>query len=226
MIPRFGYNQPGQGPGGAGVGVGDLIVEAEYRLHLFAEGKRLPTTSIAVEETLPTGKYDHLGNRPSDGLGAGAFTTTLALYTQTFLWMTNGRILRMRFNFVPAFSRSVNVEDVSVFGTGQGFRGRACPGSSLFLDLAAEYSMTRRWVLALDATYRYQGNTLVRGYNLTGPNPPISLNSGTGDAFGVAPAIEYNWKSNLGVLVGTRLFPAGRNTAQSITPAIAVNHVH
>jgi len=86
MIPRFGYNQPGQGPGGAGVGVGDLIVEAEYRLHLFAEGKRLPTTSIAVEETLPTGKYDHLGNRPSDGLGAGAFTTTLALYTQTFFF--------------------------------------------------------------------------------------------------------------------------------------------
>ena len=226
MIPTFGYHQLSQGPNGAGVGVGDLTVQAEYRLHLFAEGRRLPTTSIAVEETLPTGKYDQLGNRPSDGLGAGAFTTTVALYTQTFFWMPNGRILRMRCNFVPAFSRWVDVEDVSVYGTSQGFRGRAHPGSSLFLDLAAEYSMTQRWVLALDATYRYQGSTLVKGYNITGSNRPISLNSGTGDAFGLAPAIEYNWKSNLGVLVGTRLFPAGRNTALSITPAIAINYVH
>jgi hypothetical protein len=184
-----------------------------------------PHTSIAVEETLPTGKYDHLGNRPSDGMGAGAFTTTVALYTQTFFWMPNGRILRVRFNFVPAFSRSVPVEDVSVYGTSPGFRGRANPGSSLFVDLAAEYSMTQRWVFALDATYRHQGNTLVKGYNLTDPSVPTSLQSGTGDAFGLAPAIEYNWKSNVGVLVGTRLFPAGRNTALSITPAIAVNYV-
>jgi hypothetical protein len=71
-----------------------------------------------------------------------------------------------------------------------------------------------------------QRHTLVGGYNITAPSLPISLSSGTSDAFGLAPAIEYNWKSNIGVLVGTRLFPAGRNTALSITPAIAINYVH
>jgi hypothetical protein len=226
MIPTFGYNQVSKEPNSGGVGVGDLSLQAQYRLHLLEEGRWLPTTSIAVEETLPTGKYDHLGNRPTDGLGGGAFTTTIAVYTQTFFWMPNGRILRARLNFVPAFSRSVNVEDVSVYGTGQGFRGRAQPGSSSFVDLAAEYSMTRCWVLAMDATYRHQGNTLVKGYNITDPNVPFSLNSGTGAAFGLAPAIEYNWKSNLGVLVGARPFPAGRNTARSGTPALAINYVH
>jgi hypothetical protein len=104
-----------------------------------------------LEETLPTGKYDHLGSRSSDGLGAGAFTTTIALYTRTFFWMPNGRILRMRSNFVAALARSVQVEDVSVYGTSQGFRGRAHPGSSWLADLAAEYSVTQRWVLAVDA---------------------------------------------------------------------------
>jgi hypothetical protein len=226
LIPTFGYNKVSNGPSSAGVGVGDLTVQAQYRIHLFREGGRIPTTSVAVQETLPTGKYDRLGSRPSDGFGAGAFTTTLALYTQTFFWLPNGRILRMRFNVAPSFSRSVNVQDVSVYGTGEGFRGQAKPGPSIFVDAAWEYSMTQRWVLALDATYRYQGNTPVSGYNVSNPRPPFSLNSGTSQAFGLAPAIEYNVTRNLGFLFGTRLFPAGRDTAVSITPAVAINYVH
>lgn len=226
LIPTFGYNQISGGPSSAGVGVGDLTVQAQYRIHLFREGSRIPTTSIAVQETLPTGKYDRLGNRPSDGFGAGAFTTTVALYTQTFFWMPNGRILRMRFNVAPAFSGSANVHDVSVYGTGTGFRGHARPGASIFIDAAWEYSTTQHWVLALDATYRYQGNTTVTGYNTANPGAPFSLNSGSSQVLGVAPAIEYNLTSKLGFLLGTRLFPAGRNTAVSITPAIAINYVH
>lgn len=225
LIPTFGYNQVSNAPDSSGIGLGDLTVQAQYRLHLFEKGKWLPTTAIAFEQTLPTGKYDHLGS-PNDALGAGAFTTEIALYTQAFLWMPNGRILRLRFNVVPGFSRSVNVEDTSVYGTTTGFRGQAKPGASIFVDVAGEYSMTRHWVLALDATYRHQQNTPVTGHNLNDPLAPISLNSGSSTAFGLAPAIEYNLRSNLGVLVGTRLFPAGRNTPLTITPAIAINYVH
>jgi len=116
LIPTFGYNEPGNGPGTAGVGIGDLTVQAQYRLHLFHEGSWSPTTAVNVQETLPTGKYDQL-DRASNGLGAGAYTTTLGLYTQTFFWMPNGHILRTRFNVTQAFSKSVNVQDVSVYGT-------------------------------------------------------------------------------------------------------------
>lgn len=226
LIPTFGYNEVSNGPRSAGVGVGDLTVQAQYRMRLFREGSWIPTTSVAVQETFPTGKYDRLGSRPSDGFGAGAFTTTVALYTQTFFWMPNGRILRMRFNVAPAFSRRVNVQDVSVYGTGEGFRGHAKPGPAIFVDAAWEYSMTQRWVFALDATYRYQGNTPVSGYNISNPSLPLLLNPGSSQAFGVAPAIEYNLNSKLGFLLGTRAFPAGRNTAVSITPAVAINYVH
>jgi hypothetical protein len=226
VIPTFGYNEVTNGPSSAGIGVGDLTVQAQYRLHLFREGSWIPTMSVAMQETLPTGKYDELGNRPSDGFGAGAFTTTPAFYSQTFFWLPNGRILRTRFNVVPSFSRSVTVKDVSVYGTSAGFRGQAMPGPSVFVDAAWEYSVTKRWVLALDATYRHQGNTPVAGYNISNPVQPIRLNSGSTDAFGLAPAIEYNWKSTVGILLGTRVIPVGRNTAFTITPAIAVNIVH
>ena len=226
LIPTFNYNEISTGIGSSGVGMGDLTVQAEYRLHLFREGSWKPTTSVTVQEALPTGRYDQLGSRLSDGMGSGAYTTTLALYTQTFFWMPNGRILRLRFNVAPAFSRSANVQDVSVYGTSQGFRGYAKPGDSIFVDAAGEYSLTQRWVLALDATYHNQANTNVAGYNLSNPTQSVFLNSGSSRAWGLAPAVEYNFSSKVGVILGVRTFPAGRNTSNSITPAIAINIVH
>jgi len=225
LLPTFGYDEPSNGPSSPGVGIGDLTVQAQYRLNLFHEGRWAPTTSVNVQETFPTGEYDRL-DRPSSGLGAGAYTTTLGLYTQTFFWMPNGRILRTRFNVTQAFSKSVNVEDSSVYGTSQGFRGHTSPGAALFVDLAAEYSVTRHWVLAGDAVFRHQYSTAVSGYNISDPAQSILLNSGVSQYFGLAPAIEYNFNSKVGVIVGTRIFPAGKNTTDSFTPVIAVNIVH
>jgi hypothetical protein len=231
LIPTAGFNKLSRGPSGSGVGLGDLTPQTQYRLTKFHEGSWIPTTSVAVQETLPTGKYDRLGDRPSDGLGSGAYTTTLALYSQTYFWLPNDRILRMRFNVAQGLSNNVNVEDVSVYGTEAGFRGHAKPGSSFFVDASWEYSLTRRWVLALDATYRHNGNTRATGYNTLDANrvrnpSGLQLDSGSSEAFGFAPAIEYSWKPNLGVLVGARMIPAAHNTHASITPAIAINFVH
>jgi hypothetical protein len=230
LIPFAGFNKVSNGPSSSGVRLGDLTSQAQYRLTQFHAGSWIPTTSVVVQETLPTGKCDRLGNRPSDGFGSGAYTTTLALYSQTYFWLPNGRILRMRFNVSEGFSNNVSVQDVSVYGTGAGFRGHAKPGSVFFANAAWEYSVTRSWVLALDVTYRHAGSTRVSGYNILDPNsvqnpPSIRLNSGTSDGFGFAPAIEYSWKPNLGVIFGTRVI-AGRNTATTITPAVAINFVH
>jgi hypothetical protein len=231
MIPTAGFNLVSNGPNSSGVGLGDVTLQTQYRLTKFHEGSWIPTTSVAVQETLPTGKYNRLGDRPSDGLGTGAYTTTLAIYSQTYFWLRNGRILRMRFNMSQALSNNVIVEDVSVYGTGAGFRGNAKPGSSFYVDASWEYSLTRRWVLALDATYRHNWNTRVTGLDILDPNrtqspSSILLNSGSSEVFAFAPAIEYSWKSNLGVLLGTRIIPAVHNTHASVTPAIAINFVH
>jgi hypothetical protein len=231
VIPTFGYNKLSTGLSSAGIGLGDVTVQGQFRLRQFHEGSWLPTISATVQETFPTGKYDHLGDRPSDGLGGGAFTTTVAIYTQTYFWMPNGRILRLRFNVSQAFSREVSVEGVSVYGTGADFRGHADPGTSSLVDASWEYSVTRRWVLALDATYRYTANTRVVGNNTSEPsgvqNPDsVLVNLGSAETSGFAPAVEYCWKSTIGVIVGTRVIPGGHNTPMTITPVIAINIVH
>jgi len=227
MIPTAGYNLVGSGSSSAGIGLGDLTVQAQYRLRKFSEDSWLPTISVNVQETFPTGKYDRLGTRPSDGFGSGAYTTTLALYSQTYFWLPNHRILRMRFNVSQALSKNVSVQDISVYGTAEGFRGHASPGSTGLVDASWEYSVTRSWVLALDAVYRHQTDTRVVGQNTLVPNSPIiRTDLGTTDAFALAPALEYSWKPSIGVLLGVRLIPVGRNTPATITPAIAINYVH
>lgn len=224
LIPTGGFNTLSEGISSSGVEPGDLTLDAQYRVTQFHEGSWHPATAAVVQETLPTGKYDRLGDGTSNGLGNGAYTTTLGLYSQSYLWLPNGRILRARFNVSQAFSPAVRVQDASVYGTAAGFRGHAHPGRSTLVDLASEYSLTRNWVLALDATYRYNANTRVNGYNALGSAPAaLELDSGSGYAVGLAPAIEYNWKHNLGVILGTYLIVTGRNTSATITPVVAVN---
>lgn len=229
LVPVLGYNRVDNAPGSSGIGLGDVSVQAQYRLTEFHEGSALPTISVMLQETLPTGKYDRLGNRLADGLGGGTATTTLQLNTQTYFWLANGRILRMRFNVAQSFSSRASVQDASVYGTAEGFSGHARPGRSFYVNAAWEYSLSQRWVLALDVTYRRSHGTRVRGYEpLDGdgmPAMPIHRNSGTSEAFGFAPAIEYSWSANLGLLLGTRVI-TGRNTITTITPAVALNYVH
>jgi hypothetical protein len=226
LIPTFGYNKVSDGLSSSGVGLGDLTVLAQYRLTQFHERHSLPTISFMVQETFPSGKYDQLGPRPSNGLGAGAYTTTLALNSQTYFWMPTGRILRMRLNATQSISTYASVAGLSVYNTPTGFQGHAKPGASTYVDAAAEYSLTRNWVLALDATYRHTYNTRITGADPTQSPPNIQLNSGSSDAIGFAPALEYNWKPTIGVLVGTRIIALGHNTSTTITPAVAINYVH
>jgi hypothetical protein len=130
VIPTFGFNEASNGQDSSGIGVGDVTLQAQWRLSQFREGALVPTSSLVLQQTLPTGKYDRLGTRLSDGIGAGAYTTSLAVHSQYYLWMPNGRILRTRLNIAYAMSDSVEIKDTSVYGTSQGFRGHADPGDT------------------------------------------------------------------------------------------------
>jgi len=226
LLPRFGYNEPAGGPNSSGPGVGDFGAQLQYGLTSFHEGSWVPATAVVLGVTFPTGRYDRL-EQPSDGLGGGVYTTSLSWYSQTYLWLPNGRILRTRLDLTYAVSGSASVEDQSVYGTQAGFRGRVYPGDSFTADAAAEYSVTRSWVLATDLVWVHNSSTRLSGSNTmsAAPEASITLESGSGEYFAVAPAVEYSWSARAGVIFGVRIFVAGRNVAASITPAAAINLV-
>ncbi len=212
VIPILGLND--------GISFGDLTAQAQYKLTQFQPGSWVPTMSVVAQETFPTGTYDRLGTNTSNALGSGAYSTTLAFYSQTYFWMPNGRILRARLDLSQViYSTNAHVVDASVYGTGPGFLGHARPGLSSSADLAAEYSMTQHWVLALDAAYGWNGDTRVDGGGM-------QLRNGWSQSLAFAPALEYNMNSRIGVLLGVRLIEIGHNTTNSVTPALALNMVY
>lgn len=219
VIPVFGYTAVSGGASSSGVALGDWAILAQYRLAQYHQGGWMPTTSVSIQETFPTGKYDNL-ERSSDGAGAGAYSTKVSLYTQTYFWMPNGRILRARLNLSDTFSGVAPLSGASVYGTQAGFSGSAHPGTTFTLDAAMEYSATRNWVLANDFVYTQYGNTRVSSAS------GAKFDSGESHSFALAPAVEYNWSPNVGIIAGVRIFPSGVNTSASVTPAIAVNYVH
>ena len=224
MIPRFAYNEPADAANSSGVGFGDLTLQAAYGLTRFEDGHYTPDLSLVFQETLPTGAYDRL-SRSSDGFGAGAYSSALALYSQHYFWMPNGRIVRARFDVTYAISSSAGVRDRSVYGTPAGFSGRAYPGDSFTADAAAEYSLTRNWVLALDVVYQHNDSTRVSGTVAGAAVAAFQSSSGSSYSIGFAPAIEYNWSSRVGAIFGVRMIEIGRNTTASLTPVIALNMV-
>ena len=225
MIPRFFYDMPAgaANANSSGIAVGDLTLQAGYGLTQYHDGSGVPALALVIDATLPTGRYDRLG-RPSDGVGAGALATGISLYSQDYFWMPNGRILRARLDLTYTVSSSVDVRDQSVYGTAQGFRGHAYPGDSYLVDAAAEYSLTRSWVLAMDVVYQYNASTRVSG-ELMPPGGPVQADTGSSWSLGLAPAIEYNWSARAGVLLGVRIIGLGRNTTTTVTPALAINLV-
>lgn len=226
FIPTAGYAIPSGAPSSTGPGLGDLTFQLQRRLTQTVPCHPIPTISLAVQQTFPTGRYDNLGPRSANAFGAGAFTTTPELLTQSWFWLPNHRIVRMRLNFADAFSSTVPVSGSSVYGTSTGFRGTAHPASALTIDNSWEYSATRRFVLATDIYFRNTGSTRVIGAYAATPTAPAfssAANSGWSNTWYLAPAVEYSWKPTIGILLGLRITPAGRNTSDTLTPAIAIN---
>lgn len=227
LIPILGYNRISGAPDSSRIGFADPILQAQFLLTRFHEGSWLPTISLLLQESVPVGRYDRL-QRASDGMGAGAWTTTLGINAQSYFWMPNGRILRVRLNLARTFASHADVAGASVYGTGTGFLGRASLGAGYSIDTSFEYSLTRRWVLALDLLHNHSDATQVVGYAAAPglPRVPVHRTQGSSDAYGYAPAVEYNFTSRLGVLLGTRFIVGGHNVQRSVTPAIAVNYVY
>ncbi len=228
LKPMFGMTSSGGDT--SRVGFGDLTLHTQYRLTSLDAAPDQPAISVSLQHALPTGRYDQLDTRPAPGLGSGSHATIVALYGQQYFWLANGRPFRTRLNISSTFSREAKIKGGSIYGTHSGFRGRAKPGDLLSLGVSGEYSVNRSWVLALDLIFNHAGTTRVKGFDppvaVGGLPVPVQYSLGSSQWVSIAPAVEYSWTPNLGVLFGTRFNPRGRNNPASITPAVAINYVY
>jgi hypothetical protein len=142
LIPTGGVNQINGAR--SGTGIGDTTLQAQYALTSFDARSGIPDISLAFRESLPTGKYDHL-DQNSDAFGSGAYTTSVAIFTQDYFWLPNGRLLRGRLDLFESFSSDASTGPPRAFS---GTPDRAMPSLPMPpWNTASRRTGSWRWTL-------------------------------------------------------------------------------
>ena len=227
-VPRAQLREHDALHSGTGTTMGDITTMLQIGLRARDLGSWLPAVSLLIAETLPTGRFDHLSSSPQQASGSGVYRTDVALYAQSLFHTPGNHPLRARINLTYSTFGIAKVYDVSVYGTPRRFRGRVDPGPGFAADTSLELSLSPRWVLALDVFHAHQGSVSIRGavippFGGSGTAEPFALTGSASSNWILAPAIERNFNSNVGVITGIELTTSGRNVSAAQVPAVAIN---
>lgn len=206
----------GAGFGDTGLSMGFLI--ASQALHV-------PAIKLSIKELFPTGQYQRL-NTNGLGLsatGGGSFQTQFTLSLSKVMFWDYQHPMNFRLSFSYNLPAPVTVHGFNAYGGGYHTDAKVHPGNTFSADFGAEISLTQRWVLATDLAYTAQNRTTYSGYaGLTSSGDPASLGNDYNDNLSLAPAIEYNWNENLGMLGGVWFSVYGRNSMNFATGILSI----
>ncbi|MBA2711887.1 MAG: transporter [Tatlockia sp.] len=211
-----------------GRGVGDFSLGLGIQALTHKEGSFLPDLRIILQETIPTGRFENLNplKNGTDQTGFGAYQHIVSFNFQKLFTVGTKHYLRTRFSVAGAFASSVHVEGLNTFGGDETTSGTVHPGNNFSADLAAEFTLTQNWVAVMEALYLHSNFTGF-GANMGGVTPSGAagaVGGKGGDSASLAPAIEYNFTANLGVIAGVWFSVTGPKAAKFISSAVAINY--
>lgn len=190
-------------------------------LQLRKETPYGPGIRLSISETFPTGKYDYLDPKKNglDATGAGSYQTSFTLALGKVIWWNNPlHPMSVRFNAAYTAATVTDVHNFNAYGGGYGTDGKVNPGNSLNFDFGLEYSLTQRWVAALDVVYEYFNKASFSGIKgVDSQGMPASIGAPSGDQLSFAPAIEYNPSDSFGYIAGIWFTATGRNAGRFVS---------
>ncbi len=199
-----------------------------FNIQLLNEepGTWWPAIKLGLHAVIPTGKYDNLNPKKlgTDAAGSGTWEPTAVLTMGRLFQVAEMHFLSPRLAFSYSIPNPVNIHNLSVYGGTDGTRGTGYQGNFYFVDLGLEYNMAKNWALAFDFYYQHNNKTRFSGSpGFISPGVPAIMGSPSAEQFSLAPALEYNWNPNIGIIGGVWFSIAGRNSARFTTGTIAFN---
>ncbi|MFA6119043.1 MAG: hypothetical protein WCT85_06770 [Parachlamydiales bacterium] len=203
----------------------DTIISLGIQLLKEERSNSKPSVRLKIYESFPTGDFDDLD--PSklgiDATGTGSYQTTFdVIIGKTSYWITNHPI-DWKFSTSYTISTDTNVNNFHRFGGGFGTTGKIHPGNIFIEDIAFEFSFTQRWVYAMDIIYTYAAKTSFKG--IAGIDILGNLAQNTSlpsKQMALAPALEYNFTDNLGIIGGVFFSVWQKNSLKFISGIISV----
>jgi hypothetical protein len=209
--------------GHSGGGYGDMSTTLGFLIN--RETRYAPKAKFTVSQSYPTGRYQHLYPTGLNSSGAGAWGTTFGFALGKLFFYTTPHPFNVRLFTSYQIWTTVHVEGFNTYGGGYGTRGKVRPGQTFSADLGMELSLTQHWVAALDVVYTASQRTRFHGHSgVTKAGTPAGVGGGSNDNLSLAPAIEYNWSSNLGIIFGGWFSVYGRNSSAFGSGIISVTY--
>ncbi len=223
IIPTFSYNHCNH----TGQWVwNDLIVITDFQLShgSFPPDAILrPAVKLTLGEIFPVGKYQHLAaNRfLTDEGGQGSFQTFIGLAVGQLFKFSTYHYFNLRAYAQYTIPASVHVQGRNSYGGSSKTSGIVYPGQSMVAEIGTEYTLTKNWVFACDFVANWSKRT-----KFVGESGGAAIGSGSSAQFSLAPAIEYNWNSQIGIISGCWFTVAGRNSTQFYSSTTALNYYY
>lgn len=187
-----------------------------------------PYIKFLILEIFPTGKYRHLNPKKLgvDIGGTGSYRTTAGFVLGKLFHVRGVHFLNTRLALEYQWPAPVRLLGFNTYGGSFDTNARFFPGQNFEADLGLEYTLSTNWVLACDfvgiwtGKSHFSGNPGTTSLGTPAPlgNPKFSIQ------YALAPAIEYNWSANLGMIGGCWFTVAGKNAARFWSAVVAFNY--
>lgn len=206
--------------------IGDTALALGFQLIEQKESKWIPNLRVSVQQIFPTGDYTDLdpAYNGADASGEGSYQTVIGLNFQHLMQFNDINYLRTRFIVTGLYAASTTLNGSSIYGGSRSTDGNIRPGNFYSFDLAGEFTLTQNWVLVMEGFSSHRGSTHFTGFPGRNEDRTLSkVGRGMVINYSIAPAIEYNFNQNVGIIAGRWFSLAGRNTANFVTYAVAIN---
>lgn len=217
IVPAYVWNYT---QGKSYDGIGDMTLLMDIQLVPDIADSWVPIVKLAFTGNAPLGKYKRLtiGNLATDSLGSGSWFPGMTLVFSKLIRIGRTKsFINTRLGVNYSVGTQVIVRGLNSYGGDPTTKGKVYPGNYILSDLAFEVNFTQNWVFAMDIVYNHYNKSRFSGTTIRQSKIPSS------EVFSLAPALEYNWSENVGVIGGIWFSAKGRNTINFTTGMIALN---
>lgn len=197
---------------------GDTGLELGIQLLRAKKDTWIPAIRLLIKESFPTGKYEKLNpyKKGVDSSGSGSYETSFYLNIAKTVCLINP--VAFRISLGCTIPTDVNVKEFNTYGGGYNTDGKVTPGYVYTAAFAFEYSFTQKFAYAMDVIYAHANRVKFKGINGTNEDGSAASNvSGSSEQWSLAPALEYNFSEDLGVIAGLWFSVKGKNTIDFIS---------
>ena len=207
--------------------LGDMGAILGVQVFEDRRNRAMPDVRLTLGMGFPTGQYRKLNphKNNTDSSGNGTWDTSASLNVQKLWQVQDINFFRLRASLTYAFGTKIRVLGFNSYGGGYGCDGTIKPGGVGIGIVAFEYQFKQNWVFACDFMGSYKNEDAFFG-NSGIKEDGLGSRVGIGKAYqlSMAPALEYNFSENVGIIAGIWYTMAGRNSQDFVSGVISVKY--